>query len=55
MNLPALITPKEAREVLKVGKNKLSQLIAERRVEAIRLGARCVRIKTDSVVRLLEG
>lgn len=55
MNLPQLLTPKEVREALKIGRGKMTELIRERRLDVVRLGTRSVRVKSDSVTRLMEG
>lgn len=55
MQTTELITTREARFALKVGKTKLSELIASGRLEAIRLGERTVRVKADSLRRLVDG
>ena len=40
----AVYTPKDAAQVLKIGKSKIYELIASGEIPSIRLGKRCLRI-----------
>jgi excisionase family DNA binding protein len=46
-------TPAEAGKLLKVGKAKVADMIASGQLEAVKLGYKTVRIKADSVHRIL--
>lgn len=49
-----LVTTSEAARALRVGRGKIASLIADGRLKAVRLGRRTVRIKADSLGKLLS-
>ena len=54
--LPPLIRPSEAFELIDVGKTKGNELIARNEIPGIvRFGPRCVRIKRAVLLRWLNG
>jgi excisionase family DNA binding protein len=52
--LPAALTPDEARQVLRIGRNRIYELIAEGQVRAVRLGKRLIVPRTE-LERILNG
>lgn len=50
-----LLTIGETVQRLRVGREKVSALINAGQLKAIRLGSRCIRVKADSVERLING
>ena len=54
-SVPALLTTRETGQALRVGREKVSELIKAGRLEAVRLGNRTIRVKASSVERLLAG
>lgn len=50
-----LCTIKEMQSLLSVGRSKCWELIGAGRVEVVRLGLRCTRIKRSSIDRLIAG
>lgn len=51
----ALLTIKEAQQLLRIGRTKCWELIGEGRLDVVRLGNRCTRVKESSVYRLING
>jgi excisionase family DNA binding protein len=49
------LTVDEVGQRLRIGPEKVMDLITSSRLEALRLGRRCVRIRADSVERLING
>ena len=52
-NIPEVMTFKECQMILKVGKNKLLELLHTRQIEGFRIGNRW-RIPKESVVEFIE-
>lgn len=50
-----LCTIREAQELLAVSRSKCFGLIRDGHLEAVRLGARCTRIKRSYIDRLIAG
>ncbi len=51
-DLPAVLKPREASELLRVGRNQLYEAIARGEIRAVRLG-RTIRIPRGEIARLL--
>ena len=51
----SLLSVPEVREILKIGNTKTWALIKSGDLEAVRLGARCTRVKRSSVDRLIQN
>lgn len=51
----ALLTIPEVCSILKIGKTKTWELIANGRLQAVRLGTRCTRVHRSSLQALMEG
>lgn len=51
----ALLTIPEVCAILKIGKTKTWELIANGRLQAVRLGTRCTRVRRSSLQALMEG
>lgn len=49
------LTVDEVGQRLRIGPEKVMDLIETGKIEALRLGRRCVRIRADSVERLIKG
>ena len=52
-NIPEIMTFKECQEILKIGKNKLLELLHTRQIEGFRIGNRW-RIPKESVIEFVE-
>lgn len=51
----SLLTKQQARDALGIKDTKYWELIKEGRLEVVRLGKRCTRVKRSSVERLIAG
>lgn len=49
-----LLTIKEVRAILRIGRTKTWELLASGRLQAVRLGSRCTRVKASSVRALMN-
>lgn len=52
--MPAVLTVKEAAEVLRCGRNQLYQAVAEGRIPSVRIG-RTIRVPRHALEELLNG
>lgn len=50
-----LLSVAEVADLLRVGRTKCYQLIAEGRLQSVSLGERCTRVRASSVRRLING
>ena len=48
-NRVIVYTPKDAAQILKIGKSKIYELIASGEIPSIRLGRRCLRIPAEAL------
>lgn len=54
-SLDSLLTVRDTAALLRVGPTKTWGLIAEGKLEVVRLSSRCTRVKRSSVERLMNG